>query len=140
MIITQDEYNEIFKGFYINGVAVRDTGYIYITTREKRDDIDPVMEEHLARKNFVSFFFDEPLGEQWGYSGYEGMDKIFSATTSIPFSQYVGVTMENEVFAIGSGFEGLEEPIPYEFAISNTRTIGGRLYVVGALLNKSNFC
>ena len=47
MIITQDEYNEIFKGFYINGVAVRDTGYIYITTREKRDDIDPVMEEHL---------------------------------------------------------------------------------------------
>ncbi|EHY9718595.1 TPA: hypothetical protein SI308_002936 [Escherichia coli] len=57
MIITQDEYNEIFKGFYINGVAVRDTGYIYITTREKRDDIDPVMEEHLARKNFVSFFF-----------------------------------------------------------------------------------
>ena len=42
MIITQDEYNEIFKGFYINGVAVRDTGYIYITTREKRDDIDPV--------------------------------------------------------------------------------------------------
>ena len=60
------------------------------------------------------------------------MDKIFSATTSIPFSQYVGVTMENEVFAIGSGFEGLEEPIPYEFAISNTRTIGGRLYVVGS--------
>ncbi|MEJ8893786.1 hypothetical protein WL854_05225 [Escherichia coli] len=40
--------------------------------------------------------------------------------------------MENEVFAIGSGFEGLEEPIPYEFAISNTRTIGGRLYVVGS--------
>lgn len=132
MIITQDEYNEIFKGFYINGVAVRDTGYIYITTREKRDDIDPVMEEHLARKNFVSFFFDEPLGEQWGYSGYEGMDQIFSATTSIPFSQYVGVAMENEVFAIGSGFEGLEEPIPYEFAIRNTRTIGGRLYVVGS--------
>ncbi len=56
MLITQDEYNEIFNGFYINGVAVRDTGYIYITIREKRDDIDPVMEEHLARKKFVSFF------------------------------------------------------------------------------------
>lgn len=60
MIITQDEYNEIFKGFYINGVAVRDTGYIYITTREKRDDIAPVMEEHLARKILFPFF-DEPL-------------------------------------------------------------------------------
>lgn len=57
MIITQDEYNEIFKGFYINGVAVRDTGYIYITTREKRDDIAPVMEEHLARKILFPFFF-----------------------------------------------------------------------------------
>lgn len=40
------------------------------------------------------------------------MDKIFSATTSIPFSQYVGVTMENEVFAIGSGFEGLGRTDP----------------------------
>lgn len=56
MLITQDEYNEIFKGFYINGVAVRDNGYIYITIREKRNDIAPELEEHLARKKFVSFF------------------------------------------------------------------------------------
>ena len=30
------------------------------------------------------------------------MDKIFSATTITPFSQYVGVTMVGEVYAIGS--------------------------------------
>lgn len=63
------------------------------------------------------------------------MEEIFSATTSIPFSQYVGVTMANEVFAIGSGFKGLEDPIPYKFAISNTRAISGRVYVVGCARN-----
>ncbi|EPG9672642.1 hypothetical protein M0K38_000006 [Citrobacter freundii] len=130
MIITPTEYKDIFIGYYINGVAVRDTGYIYITLREK-SDVDPVMQEHLAKKKFVSFFYDEPLGKQWDESGYEGMDKILSASATEPYSQYVGVTVENEVFAVGSGFIGLEEPIPYEFAIKNARNIGGRVYVVG---------
>ncbi|ENJ4190328.1 hypothetical protein AB1D72_004409, partial [Salmonella enterica subsp. enterica serovar Carswell] len=59
------------------------------------------------------------------------MDHILSATATVPYSQYVGVTKEHEVFAIGSGFIGLEASIPYEFAIRNARNIGGRVYVVG---------
>ncbi|MEB7937601.1 hypothetical protein [Escherichia whittamii] len=64
MLITQNEYDEVFKYYHINGVAVRDTGYIYLTLREARDDIVPVMEEHKAKKKFVSFYHNEPLGEQ----------------------------------------------------------------------------
>ncbi|EDW5023024.1 hypothetical protein AHN09_004593 [Salmonella enterica subsp. enterica] len=55
MVITQTEYENIFKDYYINGVAVRDTGYIYITLREKAE-IVPVMQEHLAKKNLYLFF------------------------------------------------------------------------------------
>ena len=132
MLITQEEYDSIFRGYYINGVAVRDNGYVYLTLREKRDDVDPVIEERLARKKFVAHFHDKPLGRQWGENGYEGLDTIYSAAATVPLSQYVGVDTRGVVCALGSGFGKLEENIPGKLAIFNSRAIGGRVYVAGS--------
>ncbi len=132
MLVTKKEYDLIFEGYYINGVAVRDTGYIYFTIREKRDDIDPVLQERMAKKNFVSFSPEDPIGEQWGAQGYEGLDKIWSATTTIPLGQYIGVDMDGRVYVLGSGIEEMEETIPEEKTIMNSRSIGGRLYIAGS--------
>ncbi|XKM12502.1 hypothetical protein RCS94_05630 [Orbaceae bacterium ac157xtp] len=131
MLITQEEYDRLLKGFYINGVAIRDTGYVCFTAREKRGDIDPVFQEPLALKKFVTYFYDEPLGEQWGAATYEGMDKLISVTTTIPLSQYIGIDMGGQVYVLGSGVECLEDDIPGEHTIFGARTIGGKAYVTG---------
>ena len=127
MLITQEEYNSIFRGYYINGVAVRDTGYVYLTLREKRGDIDPVLQERQARKRFVFYFHDDPIGDQWGEHGFEGLNTIYSAATTVPLSQYVGVDTDGTVYALGSGFEELEENIPGKLAIFDSRAIGACL-------------
>lgn len=132
MLITQEEYNLIFKGFYINGVAIRDTGYIYFTIREMNPDIDPVFEEHLAKRQFVSFLHDESYGEQWGAAGYEGMSRLSSAAVTVPRSQFISIDRDGQIYVLGSGVEELEDNVTDNFTIFNVRAIEGRAYVAGS--------
>ncbi|MCO6519439.1 MAG: hypothetical protein J6582_00145 [Snodgrassella sp.] len=55
-----------FKGYYINGVVVKDNGFICFLAKEIRDDLDPVLDEELYKKRSVVYHHNEHGDEQWG--------------------------------------------------------------------------
>lgn len=54
----------MFKGYYINGVAVKDNGFICFLAKEIRDDLDPVLDEELYKKRSVVYHHNEHGDEQ----------------------------------------------------------------------------
>ncbi|WP_239351527.1 hypothetical protein [Snodgrassella communis] len=92
----------MFKGYYINGVAVKDNGPICFLAKEIRDDLDPVLDEELYKKRLVVYHYNEHGDEQWGNVTMSGRDAMCIATITRLLSQVIvadmnGLSMQLEV-------------------------------------------
>ncbi|WMY91804.1 hypothetical protein [Snodgrassella communis] len=120
----------MFKGYYINGVAVKDNGSICFLAKKIRDDLDPVLDEELYKKRLVVYHHNEHGDEQWGDVSWSGRGAMCIATIIRPLSQVIVADMNGYIYAIGSGAEEGNQ-IPDEPVITNIRSIDGYAYVAG---------
>lgn len=146
MQITIQEYEDILFGFYIYGCAIRDRNkFGFIADRwysdaeveeEERNKQDPAFRD----KRLVTFFRDDPVGDQWGATDFENWGTISLGAALHPQSQYVAVELEEDrAYVIGSGESGIETFLSEKYSLGNPnrggirriKMIGGYAYVCG---------
>jgi hypothetical protein len=132
MKITQTDYNKMFKGYYINGVAIKDNGPICFLAKEIRDDLDPVFDETWYKKRLVAYYNEEngDENEQWGRVTWSGLNRLCIATITSPLSQVIVTDMNGFVYTNGGGSKD-DDRIPDRPVITNIRSICGYAYVAG---------
>jgi hypothetical protein len=136
MQITVDEYEDALHTYYIYGCAVRHRnafGFIadrWYTDEEVEEEEANRWDSSFRDKRLVTFFREEPVGDQWGATHLAGWGTVRIGAAMTPKSQCIAVEMEDErVYVIGSGESYLDTPL--RGSIWRVKMIGGYAYVCG---------
>ena len=140
-------YKEHLSGFNVTDCAVRDKNIFYFVAREdytkwptaKWDrENEPPPDEHEIIKRIVVWMRHKEKINQWSASELTGFTRLGAGISIQPKPQFVGVSLDGQVYSIGSGEHGVEsnfrsfdEGGPSRGGIRKLRTIDGWLYFCG---------
>ena len=121
---------EPLDGFELSGCAVRRWNIIAFWG-QKWDNPDP-LDVRTTRLYF--YYPDEPEDARWAYSEIGQARGVRGCAAALPEDRWVFVADDGEVFVVGGGVEGFEEPISPEslaFFSGVKRVAPGRAFAVG---------
>jgi len=142
MKLDKNSFEKYFKGFFIIDCVVRRRNILYIIIEEEDDEATNTPPKEPARTRVIAAI-DLPNVQPWGYSNLTGMQRLVGGASSVPKEQFVGVSLNFHVYALGSGDDQLEKDLcggPDEEgnlvgmrgALSKLRTIEGSLWLAGS--------
>ncbi|MDD3482695.1 hypothetical protein [Azovibrio restrictus] len=129
-MISRHLYRECFEGYVIVDCAVRERLAFSFLLSQLQDE----GEETEPNKRLVTYFLDD---EDVGWGGYFGFPLSKIAVAQKPLAQTVLVSFDCAVAALGSGANGMEQPIPrgkngaVDTSVHALTTIDGYVYAVG---------
>jgi hypothetical protein len=143
MKLNTKNYEEIFKGFFIIGCAVRKKDMVYFLLEEEYDSEKNTPDKKKIRTR-IATCYDEPNPKDvWSFAGLRGMHRTKAGIALKPKEQFVGVSMNDHVYVIGSGVSAFEKDlvggpiaggklVGQRGALSKMRTIDGWLWIAGS--------
>ncbi len=122
------ERYEALAGYDLSGCAVRRRSIISFWG-QRGSDPDPLE----VRPTRVFFFYPEkPEERRWGWSEPAETRGFRGCAVTVPEERWVFVADDGEVYVVGGGVNGFEEPISKSLTFfSNVKGIGGRAVAVG---------
>lgn len=125
-------FREVFQGFGIIDCALRSKNVAcFLLNKLKTENGEPQVQR------VVNLFLDRSGDGSWGYGEYTGFLHGMLAASEKPKSQAIAVNGRGSVVVIGSGFSGLEKPIPLgsegklDTSCRELRTVDGYVYAAG---------
>ncbi|MDH0895916.1 MULTISPECIES: hypothetical protein [unclassified Pseudomonas] len=150
MLITLDEYKKFLKSTFFRDCSVRDKNiFVFITEPDLTDE--QIEEEEangydpsLRLKQVATFFKDQAVGTQWGWSPLVGWESTITGAAQKPLNQSINgeqfavfPSMESRVFVTGSGPAYQDKSLTaskgdfLRGALLRLKTINGWLYACG---------
>jgi hypothetical protein len=143
MKLDKTSYEHNFEGYFITDCVVRQSDMLYFVLEQEYDaETDtPPKKEIMTR--VVTCFADPDPKEVWGFQGYSGMHRLKAGVSLQPKEQFVGVSLNDHVYVLGSGDDEIEKDlvgglvesgkhIGMRGGISKMRTIDGWLWLAGS--------
>ncbi len=140
-MLTKDEFKHCFYGNITTDCAVRTKDYFIFSARdEEQSSENDLTSEGDVTKYGCRILLDEPEGKRVGKVTLKGWDRVYCAANTLPLSQFVCVSAEGSVYAVGSGIKGKEKKIsdgwingdgPNRFAVYRAKMLFGYTYVCG---------
>lgn len=152
MKLDNGSYEKLFNGFFIIDCVVRRKDFCYFVVEQIYDEEteSPPKSQIITR---VVTYVTQPekvkLGRIWGGQDLKGMHRLKAGVSLQPKEQFVGVSLNDHVYVLGSGDDGFENDLkgsnskelretkagPEEYflrgGIHKLRTIEGQLYGCG---------
>ncbi|MDQ1818135.1 hypothetical protein RBA41_33035 [Massilia sp. CCM 9210] len=131
-MLTNDEYDKYFRGFYIYDCAVRSrTAFSFLA-------VEAVPDSNASDKRLLSYFTDEPAGKNLGMRSYTGFAGARLAASTRPKEQAIMVSRDCAVGVLGGGAPAVEASIPHGnsdmplyTSMNALSAIDGMVYAVG---------
>lgn len=141
MKLDQESYKEHFRGYVITDCVVRARDIYYFILEPVKDDYDT--------QTRIVVCVDRPDIDPWDHVGITNMHRMSAGVSHLPKEQFVGVTMNDHVYVMGSGDNDLEDDLKgsessqlrlagatadqflLRGGISRLRTIDGRVFGCG---------
>ena len=148
MKLNRTSYEKLFKGFYILDCVVRrrDFCYFIIEQEQEYDDESDTPPKNKALTRVITYVTQPEkvkAGKIWGGQDLTGMHYLKAGVSYQPKEQFVGVSLNDHVYVLGSGDDELEndleggraatgKDIGMRGGISKSRTIEGWLWIAGS--------
>jgi hypothetical protein len=137
MKLDKQSYEKYFRGYFLTDCVVRARDIFYFILQE-----DEKEESSAPLTRIVSCIKREGI-QPWGYAQLRGMHRLMAGVSIVPKEQFIGVSHNDHVYALGSGEKGLEDDlqggraatgkdIGMRGALAKLRTIGGELWLTGS--------
>ncbi len=132
-LLNLEQYEEHFKGFGLRDCVVREKNFLYFSLFQDWNSKEPrPFDEELETRTVALLLHKE---KKWSHSELTGFGGLMCGATSHPRSQFVGVDLSGQVYAVGGGVAEMEEKIPGGLgkgpsrgAVTSLKQIDGRLY------------
>ena len=148
MKLDKKSHEKYFSGFFLTDCVVRKKDILYFVAEQEFDETSKTQEKRKLRTRVITCI-DRKDVQPWGYADLGGMHRTVAGVSYQPKEQFVGVTLNDHVYVLGSGDIGFEHDLkgsnskelkqknatPEEYmlrgGITKLRTIDGRLYGCG---------
>jgi hypothetical protein len=145
LILNQENYDAMFKGFQITDCVVRKKDLVYFVLQPIEEE---AREDEVLQTRLIQCVERQGL-QPWGNQPLPHFSKFLAGVSHSPTEQFVGVSSTGFVFATGSGDAGVEDDLKgvhsrqlqaanaprdaflLRGGISKLRTIAGRVWGVG---------
>ncbi|HEX8610683.1 MAG TPA: hypothetical protein VF800_05285 [Telluria sp.] len=142
MKLDKASYEQYFEGFFLIDCVVRKKDILYFVLEEEYDEEKNSPEKNKIRTRIITCI-DRPNVQPWGHATFFGMQRFQGGVSLVPKEQFVGVSLNDHVFALGSGDNNLEKDlmgglveggkhIGMRGGVSKLRTIDGNLWLAGS--------
>ncbi|MET1079674.1 MAG: hypothetical protein ABWY06_16820 [Pseudomonas sp.] len=135
-------YRELFEGYLLVDCVVRSPEILYFILEQAWDeDMDWRLKSGLQTR--IVGYFDEPGDPGWDKVDMTGIHRMQAGVSYVPKEQFIGVSLNDQVYAWGSGDAALEDQleggraatgrdIGMRGGVSKLRTIAGTLWLAGS--------
>ena len=130
MKLDKANYEKLFKGYFILDCVVRRKDFCYFILEQEHDE----NREETALTSVVTFVTQPEkvrLGRIWGGQTLKGMQRMKAGVSYQPKEQFVGVSLNDHVYVVGSGEVGFEDDL------QTTRNAAGELFGMRGGISKS---
>lgn len=110
MKLDAHSYEQCFKGFFLIDCVVRKKDILYFVVEQIYNEETDDPPKRKMRTRVISCI-DRPDIQPWSDSELGGMHRLKAGVSLHPKEQFVGVSLNDHVFVIGSGEAGLENDI-----------------------------
>lgn len=142
MKLDDSNYHALFEGYVVVDCIVRTKEILYFILEQLWDEETDSPPESTLSTRIVGYFND-PRDPGWDKVDMTGIHRMKAGLAQLPKEQFVGVSLNNHVYAWGSGDAGLEtslagghaatgKDIGMRGGISKLRTIGGSLWLASS--------
>lgn len=148
ILINQEEWQEILKGYYIIGCAVRNANIIYLTAKQSisQKDASLMFDSDITARFIMIDREPNEDEENSAHIEFTGFNHPKTGVSRTPIEQGLIVSRNNKgsVYAMGSGEEGIEHILPeggnpaphrivcidsYAYAVCDERNIYKRIAI-----------
>lgn len=144
MSAARNDAKSMLDGFEIVDCAVRSAEYLYLLATHVYtldDDADdgpmglPTDEPREAIRIAV-YFPDKPSGQRWAFRTLRHIEFMRCAVARVPVPQLISVSLDGQVYALGSGVSAMEARIaehrhgPLRGSVRAVTSIDGQVYAV----------
>lgn len=140
MKLDKNSYKKCIDGFFLMDCVVRKKDILYFVFEQERDEGKNAPPKNEVRTRVVYCINDSIPEDIWGFSSFKGMQRLKAGVSYQPKEQFVGVSLNDHVYVLGSGDDELEDDIPNWYqhgpkgnrgGTRHLRTIDGYLYAIG---------
>ena len=133
------QYKKSFKGYIMVDCVVRSKDIFYFSLYEYPSELDEETAEDVwLNRRIVYWVKTVPDEKKWGNVDFDSSDDYQLCIASVPLEQLVAVDEDGQIYAIGSGRQGMEKRLGdwvsggiLRGAITRCRTIDGCAYMTG---------
>ena len=145
MLISDSEYRNIFKGYYIVDCAVRDRNIFgfaldsFYTDEEVEEEKLRGWDIFLRPKRIALFVRHSAFGDRLGGENLGNWGQLVMGACNVPKGQILLIETRNDrIFVVGSGFKGEEMPVDRDHpdlrgfgAFGKIKTFDGHAFMCG---------
>jgi hypothetical protein len=146
MKLNKAAYDRLFKGFFLIDCVVRKKYFMYFIIEQEYDEETDTPSKAKVQTRIITYVTQPAkvaAGRIWGGQDLGGMQRLKAGVSYKPKEQFVGVSLNNHVYVLGSGDDELEndlvggraatgKDIGIRGGVSKTRMIDGWLWIVGS--------
>ena len=141
--LDRKSYEEYFKGFYLIDCVVRKVDLMYFLLEQEYDAETNTPPKNKVLTRLIEYDTLDPKVSPWGYQDLKGMQRLKAGVSYVPKEQFVGVSLNDHVYVLGSGDDRLEKDlvggrvatgkdIGMRGGVSKLRAIDGHLWLAGS--------
>jgi hypothetical protein len=137
VLLDQQRWKEVFDGFEIVDVAIRDKKIVQFVARKKlSNDVVSLMLDGEIPSRLITLILDRPAGDNCGYQELTGMRYPVVGVSRAPFPRPSGLissrNRDGDVWPLGGGSGPMEQIAPGKApATKRLKCINGYTYSVG---------
>lgn len=137
VFVDEKAWETTFRGWEIVDCSVRDRGFVYVLLRETipGEQAASRWDHEIPSRLAVLYTQRTDPDKQCGHQQLSGFLRTVSGVALSPVAQGLALSMNGDVFAMGSGKSGMEAVAPgvTNLALHKSRLIGDKAYAVGML-------
>ncbi len=104
-------YEKYFKGFFLIDCVVRKKDLMYFLLEQEYDEETDTPPKSKVLTRLIEYDTFDPKVSPWGYQDLKGMQRLKAGVSYLPKEQFVGVSLNDHVYVLGSGDDRLEKDL-----------------------------
>ncbi len=111
MKLRKTDYDKNFIGFFLIDCVVRKKDKLYFVLEQEHDEETNTPPKNKILSRVITCFDDKNPENRWGYQDLKGMQRLKAGVSYQPKEQFVGVSLNDHVYVLGSGDDELEDDL-----------------------------
>jgi hypothetical protein len=143
MKLSKSDYEKYLNGFFITDCVIRKKDMFYFVAEQEFEGDESTQNKAKRKTRVVTCFAEPNPADVWSISVLTGMQRMKAGVSHHPKEQFVGVSLNDHVYLLGSGDGGFEDDmqggknaagqmVGMRGGVAKTRVIDGWLWLAGS--------